>query len=106
MRQAFKTAIQFTSADPWKPYLETPINGLQDAITAFDNGDFSVLDEFIRNGVQDGAHVVGTSMMSPYNADWGVVDPDLRVKGIKGLRVVDASVYVSIIRFLDLIVAH
>ena len=29
--------------------------------------------------------------MSPYKASWGVLDPDLRVKGTKGLRVIDAS---------------
>lgn len=33
--------------------------------------------------------------MSPFNATWGVVDPDLRVKGVRGLRIVDASVMVS-----------
>ncbi|KXN93017.1 Oxygen-dependent choline dehydrogenase [Leucoagaricus sp. SymC.cos] len=30
--------------------------------------------------------------MSPEGASWGVVDPDFRVKGTTGLRVVDGSV--------------
>jgi hypothetical protein len=33
--------------------------------------------------------------MSPQGAKWGAVDPDFRVKGVNGLRVVDASVIVS-----------
>ena len=36
-------------------------------------------------------HAVGTAAMSERGASWGVLDPDLRVKGTKGLRVVDAS---------------
>jgi choline dehydrogenase-like flavoprotein len=31
--------------------------------------------------------------MSPRGAQWGVLDPDLRVKGTNGLRVVDASAF-------------
>jgi choline dehydrogenase len=33
--------------------------------------------------------------MSPKGSGWGVVDPDLLVKGVNGLRIVDASVFVS-----------
>ena len=36
-------------------------------------------------------HAVGTAAMSERGAQWGVLDPDLRVKGTTGLRVVDAS---------------
>lgn len=95
MRQALLTGFNFLSSEPWTSYLGTPVNGLAEVISAVGTGDFTAMDELMRNGVQNGAHLVATSSMSPYGADWGVVDPDLRVKGLNGLRVVDASVYVS-----------
>ena len=54
------------------------------------------LDEYIKAHVGGSLHAVGTAMMSPKASDWGVVDPDLRVKGVEGLRVVDASILVSL----------
>jgi len=36
-------------------------------------------------------HGVGTASMSPKDAPWGVTDPDLRVKGVVGVRVADAA---------------
>ncbi len=37
-------------------------------------------------------HAAGTCRMSAYEDRRGVVDPDLRVKGLAGLRVADASI--------------
>lgn len=36
-----------------------------------------------------------TARMAPRGSSWGVVDPNLKVKGVRGLRIVDASVIVS-----------
>ncbi|KAJ7234274.1 aryl-alcohol oxidase [Mycena rebaudengoi] len=48
--------------------------------------------DFFRSHAGPGCHMVGTAGMSPNGVQYGVVDPDLRVKGIAGLRVIDASV--------------
>lgn len=48
-----------------------------------------------RDSVASIYHPTSTACMSPKGASWGVLDPDLRVKGVVGLRVVDASVFVS-----------
>nr|Q3L243.1 RecName: Full=Pyranose dehydrogenase 2; Short=PDH 2; AltName: Full=Pyranose:quinone oxidoreductase 2; Flags: Precursor [Leucoagaricus meleagris]AAW82998.1 pyranose dehydrogenase [Leucoagaricus meleagris]AAW82999.1 pyranose dehydrogenase [Leucoagaricus meleagris] len=50
------------------------------------------LDAFLRTSAVSYLHGVGTLSMSPHSASWGVVNPDFRVKGTTGLRVVDASV--------------
>ncbi|KXN87044.1 Glucose dehydrogenase [FAD, quinone] [Leucoagaricus sp. SymC.cos] len=51
------------------------------------------LEVFIRGSAGPYLHGGGSAAMSPQGASWGVVDPDFRVKGTTGLRVVDASVF-------------
>ncbi|KAJ7282879.1 hypothetical protein C8J57DRAFT_53851 [Mycena rebaudengoi] len=83
MREAVKSVQRFVTARAWSGYiLESQINGTTDA----------ELDEYIRSGSSSEYHPVGTAAMSPKGAGYGVVDPDLLVKGLMGLRIADASV--------------
>jgi choline dehydrogenase len=50
--------------------------------------------EFLRFASWRGEHAVGTCRMG--SDERSVVDPDLRVRGIEGLRVVDASIFPSL----------
>ncbi|KAL0568636.1 hypothetical protein V5O48_013344 [Marasmius crinis-equi] len=87
VREAIRSARRLLALPAWDGFvLSTPTNATTD----------DELDEYI---AQNGAglfHPVGSAAMSPKGADWGVVDPDLKVKGIEGLRVVDSSIFPKI----------
>ncbi len=55
------------------------------------------LDAWIRANSETIYHPVGTCRMGPVGDPMAVVDPELRVQGLKGLRVVDASVMPSLV---------
>lgn len=86
VREAIRSARRFLTASAWDGFL------LEAENTANTDDE---LDEYIRNNAVSFFHPVATAAMSPVGADWGVVDPDLKVKGVVGLRVVDAAVAVS-----------
>ncbi|KAF8071934.1 pyranose dehydrogenase [Lyophyllum atratum] len=86
MREAIKSAIRFLSAPVWKDYVIGPAGDLANATTD------QLLEDYARRNVFTSAHPVGTAAMSVEGAGYGVVNPDLRVKGVSGLRIVDASV--------------
>jgi choline dehydrogenase len=58
--------------------------------------DRSVVLELVRAYTQTMYHPVGTCAMGA--GETAVVDPELRVRGIDGLRVVDASVMPAVVR--------
>lgn len=88
MREALKSTLRFAAAPAWDGYVLSSV-GVNSTST---DAEF---DAFIRANTQTIFHPAGSASMSPKGADWGVVDPDLTVKGVTGLRIVDLSVVVS-----------
>lgn len=89
MLEAVKGVRRFAAAAPWKDFVTGRFGVMGGAETD---------DEIIaaaRNSVVTIWHPTSSARMSPKGAKFGVVDPDLLVKGISGLRIVDASVIVS-----------
>ncbi|KAL1758662.1 hypothetical protein FB107DRAFT_258463 [Schizophyllum commune] len=83
VREGIKVGQQFVQARAWEGYF---VKALQDLDTDEE------IEEYVRENTVSFFHPVATAAMSPADADWGVVTPDLLVKGVKGLRIVDASV--------------
>lgn len=90
MREALKGTLKFAAASVWSGYILEPVGALAD----LDVNDEEALAEYIAQNTGTGLHAVGTASMSPKGANYGVVDPDLKVKKVQGLRVIDASVLV------------
>ncbi|KAJ8696713.1 hypothetical protein PTI98_006559 [Pleurotus ostreatus] len=88
-RELFRLARKFVALPAWKDYILDIYGPL--ASLDFDND--SELDKYIQGQTFMGLHPVGSASMSPRGARWGVTDPDLKVKGVRGIRVVDASVF-------------
>ncbi|CAK5270686.1 unnamed protein product [Mycena citricolor] len=85
------TSIVVSPSSPAPAFSDYVITQLGYNATATD----ADLDTFIQEQVGSIFHPVGTAAMTKRGADYGVVDPDLLVKGLKALRVVDLSVLVS-----------
>lgn len=90
MVHAIKDMQTFMSTGPWKDFVIGPIGALVNSTTD------EQLQFYARNTSESISHSIGTARMSPFGADWGVVNPDLSVKGTHGLSVVDASIFVCI----------
>ncbi|KAF5386554.1 hypothetical protein D9615_001729 [Tricholomella constricta] len=86
MREAVKSAKRFLDGPAWKGYVLQPFGALANVTTD------AQLDTYIRSGTGTSTHCTGTASMSARNATYGVVDPDFRVKGLGGIRIIDASV--------------
>ncbi|KAK0473368.1 aryl-alcohol oxidase precursor [Armillaria novae-zelandiae] len=86
LREGIRSVQRFLRAPAWNGYVLDSLNNLTTRSTDAE------VEAFIRaNSAPDG-HIVATASMSSQGATHGVVDPDLRVKGTRNLRVVDGSI--------------
>jgi choline dehydrogenase-like flavoprotein len=87
VRDGLKRAQRFVTAPVFKDYILAPTVNIANLTS-------DELDQFIRNSAGTISHLVGSAGMSARGARYGVVDPDLTVKGITRLSIIDASVLV------------
>lgn len=83
--------MEFLRASAWTGYVLQEVSPFAQASTDAE------LAAYARNYSATENHPVGTARMSSASSSEGVLTPDLRVKGTSGLRVVDASVLVSLL---------
>jgi choline dehydrogenase-like flavoprotein len=92
MREAVKASKRYAAAPSFSNYVTGPFGDAFAAATTDDK-----IDAYVRGLTSTIFHPTGTASMSSSKAKNGVVNADLSVKGTEGLRVVDASVFVSIL---------
>jgi choline dehydrogenase-like flavoprotein len=101
MLQAITDSETFIATDPFHRdgFLIAPFGGFANATTTQQKVDY------MRANADTVHHPIGSAMMgkdsssAPLGGE-GVTDPRLRVRGVKGLRVVDASVLVRASSFI------
>ena len=90
MRAAIRSAARFVWAKTWDGF----ITGQAAAFANVDLSSDDEVDAWARSQTSTIWHPTGTARMGGCGDKDSVVDPDLRVKETKGLRIVDASVLV------------
>ena len=100
LARGFDLAIRTTRTQTLQPLLAPAVTSSSDpTLLTVDNNislDRDLLRKAVRERMETLYHPTSTCRMAPLEQK-GVVDARLRVHGIEGLRVVDASVFPSIV---------
>lgn len=91
MRRGLRMIRELVRSQPLKAFAG------EELAPGIDAQSDDTLDAHVRKTMITVHHPVGTCKMGPPNDDTAVVNSDLKVKGIDGLRVVDASVMPDLI---------
>jgi choline dehydrogenase len=89
MSEAVAAARDFVKARAWDDYV---VREFEDLAAATDDAKIKA---YLQANSGTIFHPIGTASMSPKGARFGVVDPDLVVKGVSGVRIVDGSILVG-----------
>ncbi|RKF23146.1 choline dehydrogenase [Altericroceibacterium spongiae] len=92
LRETIGTMRKFFNTEPVKSYVDMELAPGPDAVSD------EAIDGWLRQTVMSGGHPTSTCAMGTAEDRNAVVDAELKVYGIEGLRVVDASVMPNIIR--------
>ncbi|MCX4029923.1 choline dehydrogenase [Endozoicomonas sp. SM1973] len=84
--EGFKLARDIMAQPAFRPFIKGEVMPGADAKT-----DQQIM-EYAKQFSKTDYHPVGACKMGAVNDEWSVVGPDLRVRGIDGLRVMDSSV--------------
>ena len=87
--QGMKDVFEFITTSPLAGFVAEPLGELATA-----DSDAKLLAYAQATGVTEN-HGCGTARMTTKGADGGVIDPAFRVKGVHGVAIVDASIFVS-----------
>ncbi|KAG2005482.1 aryl-alcohol oxidase [Coprinopsis cinerea AmutBmut pab1-1] len=85
LKEGIRNTRRFFSGPVWEGYSLSTFTPNPDTVPADE------YERYLRGAAGTFGHAVGTASMSAKGSDKGVLDPDLHVKGVSGLRVVDAS---------------
>ncbi|KAF8342788.1 uncharacterized protein EI90DRAFT_3115329 [Cantharellus anzutake] len=91
LKTAIKRARELVRAPVFEGYIQGEWEKLAEAKTD------EQLDKYIRENTVAHLHPSSTLAIGPKGSDKGVVNPDLTVKGIRRLRVVDASIFPNVV---------
>ncbi len=92
-REAVRLCLELAENEAFSEIVEDLISPTPD-----DLASDAALDNWLLRTARTSHHVSGTCKMGPVSDKLAVVDPELRVHGIQGLRVADASIMPDCIR--------
>lgn len=96
--EGIKLVQNITETKAFKSKGLKPLNVVLPECEKFGFGSPEYLSCYVQLNISFGGHPVGTCKMGPKRDSSAVVDPQLKVHGVRGLRVVDASIMPAVTR--------
>ncbi len=93
MREAIRLGVRMAEKPPFSDLVEERLMPSDEELASDE-----LLDDWLRKNSGTSHHVSGTCKMGPDSDPLAVVDQHLKVKGVQGLRVADASIMPDCIR--------